>query len=106
MINIETDESPAYVSLCDLTTAIVAGWRAANRKGISRQEAFAEACQRRPDLRDTAIRPGGQWVNPAAHAGEPPPSKDKPQPPQSTEDRAAEALRQADEDRIGTKRII
>jgi hypothetical protein len=93
----------SYNALCELTTAIVAEWRAANREWASRPLAFAEACKRRPDLRDTAVRPGGQWVNPAAHADEPPPPKDK-QPPQPIEDRSAEAVRQAKERHIGTRR--
>src|SRR3972149_5480920 len=71
LISPRKSASPAYLSLCELTDAIVAEWRAAGRKGVSPPLAFAEACKRRPDLRDTAVRPGGQWVNPAAHADQP-----------------------------------
>jgi hypothetical protein len=104
MTNETMKSDPAYLSLCELTDAIVAEWRAAGREWVSRPLAFDEACQRRPDLAADAIYPGGAWVNAEAHPNEPPPSKDKKQPKQSREDRIAEEWRKAEERRVGSKR--
>jgi len=101
--NIQSSENEAYLRLVEITDGIVAERRSANRKGVSRQEAFAEACKQRPDLANDAVRPGGQWVNPQAHADQPP-AKDKPKPPEPIEEKAARLLKEADERRIGTKR--
>jgi hypothetical protein len=98
------NENQSYNALCELTTQIITEWRAEGRAWVSRPLAFEEACQRRPDLANNAVYPGGRWVNPAAHAGEPEPAKNKPQPPEDIADKAARKVKEEDERRIGTKR--